>query len=276
MRYFIQGPSLAKQYQKSVSTIKTESKPKCDYTQNDRRTRQKEDNNIAALPLIGDRMNTYENLKSHENFLEVQKKLYKSDKVHSNLKKPKFSDVFNQNEYYPKPSSKENYLKTSSNYSPIKKKNYFESDVFHTKNDPEMIKTKTGEGYLLQNQKKVYSAVTHSGSEWIPRDNHPNLINHSSVQHSILSPNIKGNSKTKPQIFKESANYNPANMQKSISEFTHLSRVFGSHNNVVFSDAIKTSTNTFNQTANVCNSYYKSYKSYEALSLKPFTQNKFI
>jgi hypothetical protein len=135
---------------------------------------------------------------------------------------------------------------------------------------------KSGEKYIAENHTKIYGAVSGSGSEWVPKINKNNLLNHTSVEYSLLSPAHKNISKTKGQIFKEAENqYNPGYFQKSISEFTDLSRVFGAHKNPIFTEAIQKCQNGFNQMSNICNSYYKTFKSYEGISLKPFTQNKF-
>jgi len=128
-----------------------------------------------------------------------------------------------------------------------------------------------------ENKHKVYNILSGSGSDWIPRNNRQNLLNHSSVKYSILSPSNKSINKTKEEILSAANNgYNPTFFQKSISEFIDISQSYKNHKNPIFSEAFHSNENTFKHKSDICNDFYKKYKTYEGIALKPFTKNKFI
>jgi hypothetical protein len=128
-----------------------------------------------------------------------------------------------------------------------------------------------------ENKHKVYNILSGSGSDWIPRNNRQNLLNHSSVKYSILSPSNRSINNTREEIISAANNrYNPTFFQKSISEFIDLSQSYKNHKNPIFSEAYHSNENTFKHKSDICNEFYKKYKTYEGIALKPFTKNKFI
>ena len=167
------------------------------------------------------------------------------------------------------------YLKTMETQSPKGlNKNYFSSDIFNSK---QFDTYKSGEKYLFEKKYKIGRLINNSGSEWIPIENKLNLMNHSSVKYSILTPNTNNISKTKSQIFKECENsHHPGYFQKSISEFSELGNIYGPHKNPYFINSLNKSISAFNKKSSVCNNHYKCFKSYQGLISKPFTSNKFI
>ena len=113
---------------------------------------------------------------------EISKKMYDSDVFF--VKDKKIS-----NEDYPK-----------KNNSTI----YTNSDIFCIKKDTVNL-SKCGETYLFKSfSKNKYTPTNESNSKWEPSSNLPNLMNYTSKEFNIISPDKKTNSKTRPKIIEES------------------------------------------------------------------------
>ena len=187
-------------------------------------------------------------------------------KISRELKeKNKESDPFFLKKY---DFAEEKYNKERENGLNAKKPNYYDSDVFFSK-DFNANKDKSYDKFIISQQNKFYGITNTSKSEWSPKNSKTNLLNHTSVPFSIFNANVKSFMKSKDEIMKEH-NGSPANRQKSICEFIDLTRVFCPNPNKDYLNALQKSSSAFQRTSNICASFQNVKSEYESIIKNPF------
>jgi hypothetical protein len=183
-------------------------------------------------------------------FPEIKPKEYKKESLKSEIQFNKQEDFITDN-------------------TKIKKKNYFNSDIFMNDYTPD----RTGEKYLFKDILKPFTSTTLSKSEWADTRYHNNLVNHTSSKYNIINPCIKNISNTKEEI----TQYNPFSTykQKSISQIVDLNHSFGQNSCKIFVNTLRNEKNPFNMINNVCSSYYDLQKSYNNITNRPFSKKTF-
>ena len=201
---------------------------------------------------------------------EISKKMYDSD-VFFAKNKTKINEVF------PK-----------KNNSTI----YTNSDIFCIKKDTVSL-SKCGETYLFKSfSKNKYTPVNESNSKWEPSSNLPNLMNYTSKEFNIISPDKKTNSKTRPKIIEESKIrfknnniidennknlfFNPTNKQKGISEFIDITQNGSGNPGREFVKSFKDNSLCFHKNSDVCATFGDIHLDYKNICTRPFVKEKFF
>ena len=201
---------------------------------------------------------------------EISKKMYDSD-VFFAKNKTKINEVF------PK-----------KNNSTI----YTNSDIFCIKKDTVSL-SKCGETYLFKSfSKNKYTPVNESNSKWEPSSNLPNLMNYTSKEFNIISPDKKTNSKTRPKIIEESKIrfknnniidennknlfFNPTNKQKGISEFIDITQNGSGNPGREFVKSFKDNSLCFHKNSDVCATFGDVHLDYKNICTRPFVKEKFF
>lgn len=148
---------------------------------------------------------------------------------------------------------------TNPNYN-----HYRDSDVF-------LLKDKKN---ILMKKYPPYSLVQQSNSEWVSRNSLPSFMNHSSVQYNPLNGYSANVALTKDNIISKGlrTDSNTYHRQKGISEFVELTRINAPRTNKSMKDWLEQTKGDFKKDKGMCSEYGDSYKSYEGLVAKPFTQ----
>ena len=201
---------------------------------------------------------------------EISKKMYDSD-VFFAKNKTKINEVF------PK-----------KNNSTI----YTNSDIFCIKKDTVSL-SKCGETYLFKSfSKNKYTPVNESNSKWEPSSNLPNLMNYTSKEFNIISPDKKTNSKTRPKIIEESKIrfknnniidennknlfFNPTHKQKGISEFIDITQNGSGNPGREFVKSFKDNSLCFHKNSDVCATFGDVHLDYKNICTRPFVKEKFF
>ena len=201
---------------------------------------------------------------------EISKKMYDSDVFFAKNKK-KINEVF------PK-----------KNNSTI----YTNSDIFCIKKDTVSL-SKCGETYLFKSfSKNKYTPVNESNSKWEPSSNLPNLMNYTSKEFNIISPDKKTNSKTRPKIIEESKIrfknnniidennknlfFNPTHKQKGISEFIDITQNGSGNPGREFVKSFKDNSLCFHKNSDVCATFGDVHLDYKNICTRPFVKEKFF
>ena len=201
---------------------------------------------------------------------EISKKMYDSD-VFFAKNKTKINEVF------PK-----------KNNSTI----YTNSDIFCIKKDTVSL-SKCGESYLFKSfSKNKYTPVNESNSKWEPSSNLPNLMNYTSKEFNIISPDKKTNSKTRPKIIEESKIrfknnniidennknlfFNPTHKQKGISEFIDITQNGSGNPGREFVKSFNDNSLCFHKNSDVCATFGDIHLDYKNICTRPFVKEKFF
>ena len=201
---------------------------------------------------------------------EISKKMYDSDVFFAKNKK-KINEVF------PK-----------KNNSTI----YTNSDIFCIKKDTGSL-SKCGETYLFKSfSKNKYTPANESNSKWEPSSNLPNLMNYTSKEFNIISPDKKTNSKTWPKIIEESKIrfknnniidennknlfFNPTHKQKGISEFIDITQNGSGNPGREFVKSFKDNSLCFHKNSDVCATFGDIHLDYKNICTRPFVKEKFF
>ena len=201
-------------------------------------------------------------------FEQIRQKAYKSD-------------IF----FLKNPSEKEiSYKNQVMDY------NQQNSDIFNIKNDEQNL-LKSSETYLYKkNSGERYNITRESNSKWEPRTCIPTLINHSSKEYNILSPEKKGISYTKNNIMKEcenmkntnskminSINYmNPIYRQKGLAEFIDITRNGSSNPGKDFMRTYYNNPKCFFRYDEACSSYNDCHRQYKNICTRPFIKEPIL
>ena len=169
-----------------------------------------------------------------------------------------------------KHNKEEEFLKTSPISNKTASIRYTDSDVLNVKNDHHLL-GRSGETYLFKNQQtdpKIFKTTTESKSDWIPKQlKRLTLMNHTSVQHNVISPSHKAWSYTKDDVTKSNDTFYKIN---SVSQFVDLTRVSAPNLNKEHTQTLRDNKSPFAKTNNIGATYEDMHHTYRELFKKSF------
>ena len=161
-------------------------------------------------------------------------------------------------------------------------KKYLDSDIFHLRNEKNIIEKSGEHSFFRANnlKKTIYNSNNETLLGWKLRKPLPSFLNYTSSQFSLFNRDMKNNGKTKEGILNElkkiNEKFNPAHKQKGLTEFIELSRVSAPNINVDYNKAINDDPNIFKKKNNISSEFFDIYNHYSSLCDKPFKKFSII
>lgn len=203
----------------------------------------------------------------HPNPRLVSQKMLASDIFFINDKNEDKNKIFQQNK-------KKSPTTNTNNFSSNERPEYLDSDIFNIKNNLMSI-NKIGEKQLLKVNRYQYSGFypsAKSNSEWSPKNQSNNYMNYHSSDYDIFNPLIKKNINTIANLKNNSNGFNPANRQKSISEFIDLTRNGVPNTNKELIKALDKDNKIFSYKEDLCSNFLDLHREYKYLVEQPFVK----